>query len=42
MLGVSNINKKKLSNVFIQQGLIKWIKSDSKDIYNVKNDFYFQ
>ncbi len=28
-------------NTFIQQGCIKLIKSDSKDIYNVTKDFYF-
>ncbi len=30
------------SNNFIQQGHIKEIKSDSKDIYNVTKDFYFK
>ncbi len=28
-------------NTFIQQGWIKLINSDSKDIYNVIKDFYF-
>jgi len=28
-------------NTFIQQGHIKLIKSESKDIYNVTKDFYF-
>ncbi len=27
-------------NTFVQQGPIKLIKSDSKDIYNVTKDFY--
>ncbi len=30
------------NNIFIQQGCIKLIKSDSKDIYNVSKDFYFK
>ncbi len=30
------------SNTFVQQGRIKLIKSDSKDIYNVRKDFYFK
>jgi len=29
-------------NTFIQQGGIKLIKSDSKDMYNVTKDFYFK
>ncbi len=29
-------------NTFIDQGCIKLIKSDSKDIHNVTNDFYFK
>ncbi len=29
-------------NTFIQQGRIKLIKRDSKDIYNVIKDFYFK
>jgi len=28
-------------NAFTQQGCITFIKSDSKDIYNVSKDFYF-
>ncbi len=30
------------NNNFIQQGCIKFFKSDSKDIYNVTNDFNFR
>ncbi len=29
-------------NIFIQQRCIKFIKSDSKDIYNLTKDFYFK
>ncbi len=29
-------------NTFIQQGCIKLIKSESKDIYIVAKDFYFK
>ncbi len=28
-------------NAFIQQGCVKLVKSDSKDIYNVTKDLYF-
>jgi len=29
-------------NTFIQQGCIKWIKIDSKDIYNATKNVYFK
>ncbi len=29
-------------NTFVQQGCIKLIKSDNKDMYNVAKDFYFR
>ncbi len=36
-------NNKKIKNyIFIQQGCIKLIKSDNKDIYNVTKDFYLK
>ncbi len=38
MFGVSSIF---LINTFTQQGCIKLMKSDTKDIYNVAKDFYF-
>ncbi len=31
-----------VSNTFVQLGHIKLIKSDSKDIYNVRKGFYFK
>ncbi len=31
-----------LDNTFMQQGCIKLVKSDCKDIYNVLKDFYFK
>ncbi len=33
---------KEKNNIFIQQGHIKLIKYDSKNIYNVTKDFYFK
>lgn len=29
-------------NAFIQQGYIKYIQNDTKDIYNVTNDFCYK
>jgi len=40
-LGSVRLFLKKEINTFIQQGHIKLIKSDSKDIYNVTKDVYF-
>ncbi len=40
--GVTNIYFLYLKNTFNQQGHIKLIRSDSKDIYNVTMDFYFK
>jgi len=31
-----------VTNNFIQQGCIKLIKSDSKDMYNMSNEYYFE
>ncbi len=43
-LEMTKFKKKKLKeiNIFIHQGHIKFIKSDSKDIYNITKDFYFK
>ncbi len=38
--GVNIFFWKKLT--FIHQSFIKWIKSDSKDIYNITKDFHFK
>jgi len=38
---VSKIFLKEI-NTFIQQGCIQFIKSDSKEMYNVTKDFYFK
>ncbi len=40
--GKCETQKKKEIHAFIQQGFIKWVKSVSKDIYNVTKYFYFQ
>ncbi len=32
----------KENHIFIQKGCNKFIKSDSKDIYNATKDFYFK
>ncbi len=38
----SFFGKKWKINTFIQQGCIKLIKSDGKDMYNVTKAFYFR
>jgi len=40
--GVSKILFLKKVNAFIQQGCIKLIRRDSKDIYSVTEDLYFK
>ncbi len=40
--GVSKSKENKLINALVNQGCIKLIKNDSKDIYNITKDLYFK